>query len=294
MNQFADTAVFCVVVREGSFTAAAATLGLSKGAVSKFVRRLEAQLGVRLLNRTTRRLSLTEAGEAFYGRAARALAELSEAEQEVSEHADRPRGQLRVSAPTFYGAEILSGRLADFHRRYPEIGVELVLDNRMVNLVEERFDVAVRISAPRDSSLVMRKLHDIPTVACASPDYLKRHGHPRNPEELARHECLIYTIDPRPHEWTFVRLDGSQYAVAVHGRFHFNDDHVIRQAALDGLGILRMPKLFVQDALTRGALQQLWPDQAAPDLTLALVYPSRHTLPAKVRAFVDFMVQSTA
>lgn len=294
MKPLTDTAVFCEVVRQGSFTAAAAALHLSKGAVSKFVSRLEAQLGVRLLNRTTRRLTLTQAGEIFHARASRALAELQEAEREVSEHADRPRGHLRISAPTFYGAEVLAAHLAQFHARFPDISLELTLDNRMVDLVQERFDVAIRIAAPRDSSLVMRKLSDVPIVTCASPAYLRRCGRPMRPDQLPRHQCLIYTLDSRPQEWTFVRPDGRHYSVAVDGPFRFNDDHVIRRAALDGLGILRMPKLFVEDALQRGDLQQLWPDSAAPRLALAAVYPSRRDLPTKVRTFVDFMVERSA
>lgn len=291
MEPQSDTAVFVRVVEEGSFTAAAEALELSKGAVSKYVSRLEARLGARLLNRTTRRLTLTEAGEVLYRRASRALAELSDAEQEVSEHAGRPRGQLRVSAPAFYGAEILSRHLSEFHRRYPDISLELSLENRLVDLVEERFDVAVRMSAPKDSSLVMRKLADIPVVMCASPDYLRRHGKPQVPEDLRNHECLIYTLSPRPHEWIFFSKAGQRFAVTVRGSFRFNDDHAQRQAALDGLGILRMPKLFLDDAIERGELVQLFPDEASPNVTLAVVYPSRHELPTKVRVFVDYLAE---
>lgn len=287
-----DTAAFCRVVEAGSFTAAAEALGLSKGAVSKYVSRLEARLGVRLMNRTTRRLTLTEAGEAFYRRAARALEELGAAEQEVTDQADRPRGHLRVSVPTFYGAEILSRRLGAFHHRYPDISLELVMENRFVDLVEERFDVAVRMSAPRDSSLVMRKLAEIPVVICASPDYIARCGRPERPEDLREHECLIYTVAPRPHEWVMASRRGPRYTVAVDGSIRTNDDHTIRQAAKDGCGILRMPRLFVQDALDAGELIQLWPDGTSPGVTLALVYPSRHELPAKVRAFVEFMAEA--
>lgn len=291
MDSISDTAVFCRVVELGSFTAAAEALNLSKGAVSKYVSRLEARLGVRLLNRTTRRQTLTEAGERFYGRVSQALAELSDAESEVAEQAERPRGHLRVSAPTFFGAEILSPRLGDFRRRYPDVSLELVLSNRLVDLVEERFDVAIRMSAPADSSLVMRKLADIPLVICAAPSYIERYGRPRVPEELREHECLIYTQAPRPWEWTLVSRDGQRATMAVRGGLRINDDHTLRQAALDGCGIVRMPKLFLADAIDRGDLVQLWPDAYCPGVTLALVYPSRRALPTKVRAFVDYIAQ---
>jgi DNA-binding transcriptional LysR family regulator len=292
VREMTDSEVFCTVADRGSFTKAAEALELSKGAVSKYVARLETRLGTRLLNRNTRRLSLTEAGEVFYRRASGALAELREVERDVAERGRVPTGYLRISAPTFYGAEILSRQLAGFHRAFPEISVDLVLENRIVDLVDERFDAAIRIAAPIDSSLVMRKLTDIPLVTCASPDYLARQGRPDAPEDLSDHECLIYTTAPRPHEWSYLSEKGP-YTVTVRGRFHLNDDHVIRQAAIDGLGIVRMPKLFLRELLDRGALVQLWPDDRAASLALAVVYPSRRELPAKVRAFTDFMVNLT-
>lgn len=291
MEAISDTAVFLRVVEEGSFTAAAGALELSKGAVSKYVSRLETALGARLLNRTTRRLTLTEAGRAYYDRASRALADLREAAEEVSEKAGSPRGHLRVAAPPFYAAEILSRRLCEFHRRFPDITVELLLDNRLVDLIEERVDVAVRMSAPQDSSLVMRKIADIPLVVCASPAYVERHGRPSAPGELSDHQCLIYTVPARAHQWTFVDPDGRHYSVTVRGRFELNDDHTMRQLAFDGLGIVRMPRLFVQDALDQGRLIQLWPDEVSPQVTFAAFYPSRSGLPSKARAFVDFLLE---
>lgn len=288
MEASSDTAVFVRVVEEGSFTAAANSLALSKGAVSKYVSRLEKRLGARLLNRTTRRLTLTEVGEAFYRRASQALAAMREAEREVAEFAGKPRGHLRVSAPTLYGAEVLSRHLCTFRRRYPDISLELALENRLVDLVRERIDVAIRMSAPKDSSLVMRRLADIPIVTCASPEYVDEHGRPRTPAELRGHDCVIYTLASRMHEWIFYDENRQPYAVPVRGRFHTNDDLAMRQAGLDGFGILRMPKLFVQAAIGAGRLIQLWPDDAGPGVPLTAVYPSRRELPAKVRVFVDF------
>lgn len=291
MESLSDTAVFVRVVEEGSFTAAAASLGLSKGAVSKYVSRLEEALGARLLNRTTRSLTLTEVGRDFHERAFRALEELQEAAEEVSERAGSPRGHLRVAAPPFYASEILSRHLHRFHQEYPDITVELMLDNRLIDLVEERVDVAVRMSAPEDSSLVMRKIADIPLVGCASPAYIERHGRPKHPRELSDHQCLIYTVSPRPHQWPFIGEDGSQYSVAVHGPFELDDDHTMRQLAFDGLGIIRMPRLFLQDALDEGRLVQLWPEDWSTRVTFATLYPSRTGLPAKARAFVDFVFE---
>jgi len=291
MEQISDAAVFVRVVEDGSFTAAAASLNLSKGAVSKYVSRLESAIGARLLNRTTRSLTLTEAGTEFYARASRALAELREAAEEAREHADNPRGHLRVAAPPFYASEILSPQLHEFHRRFPDITVELLLDNRLIDLIEKRVDVAVRMSAPEDSSLVMRKIADIPLVECASPAYIERHGKPRVPRELSEHACLIYTASPRPHQWTFVGEDGQPYSVSVNGFFELDDDHTMRQLAFDGLGIIRMPKLFLQDAIDRGCLLPLWPEGVSSKVTFATLYPSRSGLPAKARAFVDFVFE---
>lgn len=204
MEPISDAAVFVRVVEEGTFTAAAASLDLSKGAVSKYVSRLEESLGARLLNRTTRSLTLTEAGKDYYERAARALAELREAAEEVTEHAGSPRGHLRVAAPPFYASEILARHLCEFHRQFPDITLELLLENRLIDLVEQRVDVAIRMSAPEDSTLVMRKFADVPLVVCASPGYIERAGRPLVPRDLSAHQCLIYTVSPRPHQWPFV------------------------------------------------------------------------------------------
>jgi len=286
-----DMVVFCRVVEAGSFTAAGDALSLSKGAVSKAVSRLESALGVRLLHRTTRRQTLTEAGAAFHARAGQAIEALEEAARDVSEHADRPRGHLRISAPTFFGAEILSRHVGEFRRRFPEIMLEVVHSNRFVDLVRERFDAAIRISAPVDSTLVMRTLAEVPMVFCAAPAYLRRNGRPDSPAQLSDHECIIYTGSAKPREWTALDVGGQALTVAVNGGLHTNDDHTLRRAAIDGCGIVRMPRLFLRDAIASGELEQIWPDSAAPPVTLAVVYPSRRELPGKVRAFVDFLVE---
>ena len=290
MTPVSDIAVFVSVVEEGTFTAAAEALDLSKGAVSKYVSRLEKRLGARLLNRTTRRVTLTEIGEAFYGRAARALADLGSAAARVSEQAGSPRGHLKVTAPALYGAEVLTRRLCDFRRRYPGITLDLNFDNRLVDLVAERVDVAIRMSAPEDSSMVMRRIADIPLVAAASPAYLEKKGRPARPEDLRDHDCVIYTLSSRPHEWPFVNADGQRYTVHVEGQLAINDDLAMRQFALDGLGIVQMPRILLQGALERGELVPLWDEAECATVTFAVLYPSRYELPAKVRLFVDWLV----
>lgn len=285
-----DIQVFSRVVQCGSFTAAGDSLTISKGAVSKAVTRLESDLGIRLLHRTTRRLSLTDAGERFHARTKPVLEALTEAIREAREQGSRPRGHLRVSAPAFFGAGILSHLVGVFHQRYPEITLELRYTNRFVDLVAERFDAAIRIAAPTDSSLVMRSLGTIPMVFCASPSYLEQHGRPAQALQLSAHQCLIYTGSPRPYEWPVGGLQGNAHRVAVNGPLISNDDETLRQAAMDGVGIVRMPKLFLEDAISDGRLIQLWPDNCAPSVTLAVVFPSGRELPAKVRAWIDFLV----
>lgn len=291
MDQLSDTAAFCRVVETGSFTAAAAVLSLSKGAVSKHVARLETRLGVRLLHRTTRRQSLTEAGEAFYRRAVSALEEIAEAERAAAEHAARAHGHLRISVPSFFGAEILSRHIGAFRRRHPDVTLEIGHTNRLVDLLEERVDLAVRMSAPKDSALIMRKLVSIPIAVCAAPSYLAQHGRPQTIEALSEHTCLLYSLMQRPHEWPMLTAEGRYAPVAVGGGLASDSDHTLRQAALDGCGIVRMPKLFLAEALERGDLVQLFDDEATPGVTLAAVYPSRRALPAKTRAFIDFLVE---
>ncbi|MGB0514909.1 MAG: substrate binding domain-containing protein, partial [Wenzhouxiangellaceae bacterium] len=181
--------------------------------------------------------------------------------------------------------------IGEFRRRYGEITLEIKHSNRFVDLVEERFDAAIRISAPLDSSLVMRKLAVIPMVFCASPEYLLRRGRPRTPADLRDHDCLIYTGSARPQEWQVLGADGRPEGIAVNGGLRTDNDHTLRQVALDGGGIVRMPRLFLNEELRNGRLVQLWPDDIALPVTLAVVYSSRRDLPRKVRAFIDFLVE---
>lgn len=291
MEILSDLAVFVRVVELGSFTAAADDLEISKAVVSKYVGRLEQELGARLLQRTTRRLTLTEAGEGFYRRTAAALAEVDEARREVAQLSAAPRGSLRVSAPVYLGATLLAPLLVEFRRRYPEITLDIDLSNRLVDLVKERFDVAVRISSLGDSSLVARKLAPCPQVVCAAPVYLERRGVPQVPADLRAHDCLIYGLDRVPHEWRLRPRKGRWVAVTVRGPLRCNNDHMLKQATVDGLGLRQFPRPFVEAELKDGRLVEVLRDYESPPLGIYAVFAARQHLPPKVRAWVDFLAE---
>lgn len=295
--ELSDIAVFRRVVEAGSFTAAAASLEVSKAAVSKYVSRLEAALGTRLLQRTTRRLTLTEAGAAYFARAAQALGELDAANEELAAMSGEPRGHLRVSAPGYLGAVHLAPLLGAFLKAHPAITLDLDLSNRLVDLVQERFDVAIRITAHADSSLVARMIAPCPTVVGATPEYLARRGTPRHPSDLIDHECLIYGLMRSPHEWRFRRRArrggagrGRWTAVSVQGALRCNDDIALKQWLLEGLGIRMFPRFFVERELRRGEVVELLPEWEPPMLSISAMFATRQHLAPKVRAFVDFLV----
>ena len=291
MNSATDIAVFVRVAELGSFTRAADALEVSKAAVSKYVNRLEQRLGARLMHRTTRRLTLTEAGEALYGRSAAALAELGEAENDVAQLTGKPRGLLRVSAPTYFGSTTLAPHLKEFRARYPEIKLDLDLSDRLVDLVKERFDIAVRISAMHDSSLVATRLAPCPTALVASPAYLRRHGTPKAPADLASHEGLGYSILRTPNEWRFRAPKGRWVTITVHSTIRCNNDFALKQFALDGLGIVFFPRFFVENELKGGKLVQLLEEFPGPELAINAVYETRRHLLPKLRSFLDFLIE---
>ena len=294
VNNLSDISLFVVVIERGGFTAAADHLDLSKGAVSKAVTRLEQSLGVRLLHRTTRRHTLTEAGELLFRRASSAMDELNAVTAEVSGLGGRPRGRLRVTAPVHYGEAHLAPLLADFHAAFPEIRIELDLSNQRVDLVRERFDVALRITEPRDSTLIARPLKLVRTVTCASPAYLERHGAPDAPAQLTDHACLTYTLDRTPSVWHYRRDAGRWLSVNVDGPFRCNNDGMLLRAGLDGIGLLHMPDLFVARYLADRSLVRVLEAYETPELRLAAVFPTRANLAGKVRAFVDFVAERHA
>ena len=291
MSDLAAMAVFARDVEEESFSAAARLLGLSKSAVSKQVARLEDRLGVRLLHRTTRRLSLTEEGATFFRGCQRALAEAEAAESAVTHLAAAPRGTLKVNAPMSFGVAHLSPLIPAFMARFPDLKVELELNDRLVDLVEEGFDVGVRITRLQDSSLIARRLAPSRNVICAAPDYLRARGSPEAPEALAGHDCLLYSYTTEGRVWR-LRSAAGRRQVTVRGRLLANNGEALRDAALQGLGVARLPTFIVGDALRQGHLLRLltdWSDER--ESGVYAVYPASRNLAPKVRVFVDFLVE---
>ena len=292
MREQSDIAVFVRVVELGSFTKAADALEISKAAVSKYVNRLEQRLAARLLHRTTRRLALTEAGQALFSRSAAALAELTEAENDVAQLTGKPRGMLRVTAPTYFGVTVLAPHIKAFRAEYPEVTLDLDLSDRLVDIVKERFDLAVRISAMHDSSLVATRLAPCPTALVASPAYLRRRGTLKSPADLADHEGIGYSIVKTPNEWRLRGVKGRSVTVTVRSTIRCNNDFALKQLALDGLGIAFFPRFFVEAELASGKLVQLLPDFPGPELSINAVYETRRHLLPKVAAFLGFLKEN--
>lgn len=289
MQNLTDIAIFVKVVELSSFTAAADALEMSQPVVSKAVTRLEEKLGARLLNRTTRRLSLTEAGAELYRRSGSALREIENAELEIARFQTEPRGTLRVSAPMSFSILQLGPAIQTFMDRYPGVTVELHMDDRRVDLVEEGFDVAIRIANLRDSNLVARKIAPTRQVICASPAYLAKHGTPERPEDLLEHNCILYSLLSTPREWRLVDPEGQEHVVPVNGTLHSNNGLVNRAAAIAGGGVLLLPTFYLGDQLRSGELKPVLCKFKPREIAVYAVYPERRNLMPKVRAFIDFV-----
>lgn len=289
LNAFA---VFVAVAEAGGFTAAARELRVSKSAVSKSVSELERRLGVRLLNRTTRRLSLTEAGRRFLDGCRLALAAAEAAERDAGALAATPRGLLRVNAPVTFGLRHLSALVPEFMARYPDIAVEIDLIDRRVDLVEEGYDVAVRIGALVDSTLVARRLADNRYAVCAAPSYLAAQGRPLRPEDLAAHDCLIYSYQSSGRIWRFAGPRGRARKVRVNGSLVANNGDLLLDACRAGRGICLSPTFMCAEDLAAGRLVPVLADWTPlPGSGIyALFHESRNLVP-KVRVFVDFLVE---
>lgn len=288
LDDLVSLALFARVVEAGSFTAAARAVGLSKSAVSARVARLEDRLGARLLHRTTRRLSLSQAGAALYERAARMVAAANDA-AELAEGASRePRGRLRISAPVTLAQMFLGPVLAEFLRAQPSVQIDLDASDRMVDLVAEGFDLAVRIANLRDSSLVARKLATDRLVVVGSPSYLARAGTPRSVADLAQHNCLRYAQVSGSAEWGFRGFE--RVRQVVEGNLVVSDGTVLREAAAAGLGLAVLPAFMVAAELASRRLVPVLEELPRREIGIFAVYPHRRNVPAKVRAFVDFLV----
>lgn len=289
MDRLAALEAFVKVAETRSFSLAARRLKASKSAISRQVSALEAELGARLFHRTTRSLALTEAGARYLERVSRVLTDLAEADESVSAMQAVARGRLRVNAPMSFGFLHLAPALKEFCALYPQVELDLVMNDRFVDLVEEGFDVAVRIAALQDSSLVARRIAPIRLVVCASPDYVTQRGAPLTPRDLAGHDCLLNSNIPGAQEWRFQNPGGKPFSVQVSGKLAINNGDALRVAALNGLGLTVLPTFIVGRDLQSGALLSLLSEYVPQELALHAVYPHPRHLSPKVRAFVDFI-----
>ncbi|MGH8062571.1 MAG: LysR family transcriptional regulator [Pseudoxanthomonas sp.] len=282
---------FLAVVRAGSFVAAADATGLSKAAVSRQVAELEAHLGVRLLHRTTRRLSLTDDGQRFHARASELIGLIEELEAETASSGGEATGLLRINAPLTFGNLHLAPLWPRFTAAHPNVSLDITLNDRVVDLVEEGYDLAIRITNLPSSQLVSRRLASTRIVLCASPGYLAAHGNPIHPRELAGHQVISYSYWTGGDDWRFSR-EGVEALVRVKPRIHTNSGDTCRAAALDDQGIILQPDFLVGPDLKQGALVELMPEYRSITLGIHAVYASRKHLPMKTRRLVDFLVES--
>ncbi len=292
MDRFENTRVFAAVVEAGNFTAAAERLGISRAAASKHVLQLEERLSARLLNRTTRRVSVTEAGRAFYEQCRRILADLEEAERSAGELHNEPRGELRIIAPTNFGLAEIGAAITDLVLAYPRLRINLTLNDRVTDPIEEGYDIAISVGRPRgtSSSLIARKLNTSRRILCAAPDYLARRGTPRLPEDLAQHACLTYSYLDTPDEWHLIGHDGER-VVKISGPIVTSHREVLKTATVRGLGIAYGPVIFFRDDLKAGRVIEVLPKFKLPEATIYAVYPVGQQRSAKVLAFNDFMTR---
>lgn len=293
MDRFSGMSVFVRVVETGSFSAVARELNTSQPTISKQVAALEALLGVNLLTRSTRHLTLTEVGADYYERCLRILAELEAAEASARHLRSAPVGRLRVAIPVSFGKLCIVPRLHRFLARYPDIQMDLLLNDRFVDLVEEGVDLAVRLGELADSSLVARPLGRSDRLLVASPAYLKAHGAPREPQALKRHNCIVYSQAQSGAQWRFHGPDGPT-VIQVRGNIQVNNGEAMLELASNGVGLALAPRWLLGEHLQRGSLQALLSEHRPPQLQIHALYPQNRHLPSKVRCFVDFLREEFA
>ena len=287
MDQLASMTAFVRASELGGFAPAATAMGISPTMVGLHVRALENRLGSRLLNRTTRRQSLTEVGRLYYERCRQILADIEDADQTATQLRAAPRGRLRVNAPVSYGVHALTPVLTEYLAVYREVEVELAVNNRVIDLVDEGFEVAFRVGVLPDSSLVARPLAPYRLVICAAPAYLAEHGEPRKPEDLLRHNCMTFERWGAPRHWSFANGEN----VEVSGNFRTDSGESLRVAARRGLGIIQQPSVLVDEEIAQGTLVRILADHDMPALPIHLVYlPDRRPTP-KLRTFIDFVLE---
>lgn len=291
MDTLSRMRAFVDVVEAEGFSAAARKVGKSKALLSKYVRELEDELGALLLNRTTRQLSLTEAGHTYYARAVELLRDVEDLAESVRDSSGDVRGRVRLSAPRTFADAPVGQSLIDFAKAHPDITLEINLDDRFVDLVEEGFDLAIRITKLSDSSLIAKRLAPFRVVLCASPELVAAHGEPKSPQDLTHLPCIVDTNSRYRQNWPFRDEDGEIVNVPVTGRIEVNSPMTARAAAISGLGFAILPDFIADPEVEAGRLVPLLQDNAANGAGIYAIYPHRRYLPAKVRAFVDYLAR---
>jgi DNA-binding transcriptional LysR family regulator len=294
MDKLRAYEVFVTVVARGSFARAADALDTSPANVTRYVNELEAHLGARLLNRTSRKLSLTESGQGLYERARGVLEDVAEAEAIASAKAVQARGRLRINAPVSFGIRHLAPLWPNFMQRHPEVELDVALADRVIDIVEEGFDMAIRISRGGSQAHAARKLASSRNLVCASPGYLLRHPAPKVPADLAQHACLGYTYAHTADEWHLNAADGTPHMVKVRYAMHTNNGDTARAAAIAGMGVIWQPSFLVGEDLRAGRLVELLPGYRMADIDILAVYASRRHLSAKVRVMIDYLAEAFA
>lgn len=290
MQDISAIPVFVAIIENGSFSKAAEQLGITKSAVSKRITALEANLGVKLLYRSTRKLSLTEAGERYFQYAQEALHAAQQAKNAVTELQGIAKGTLRVSAPMSFGRLHLAPVIPVFLKQYPQVNMQLDMNDTWSDVIAEGFDIAIRGGQLSDSSLVARKLAPIRSILCASPDYLQKYGTPKLPQELIKHNCILYSYHTVVNEWQFINNDEME-TVRVKGNYQVNNSEALKESLIQGLGIGRLPTFVAGTDLKTGKLQPILNEYLMPEKAIYAVFPERQYLPQKVRVFIDFLVQ---
>ena len=287
-----DMILFVQVVEEGSFSKVAEKLSLTNSVVSKRIARLEENLNTQLLYRTTRKLSLTDAGRTLYNKAKIAKSAFQDAENAVTGYGEDMKGHIRITMPVVSANFIFSESIAEFCKQHPEVSVELQITNRLVDLIEEGFDLALRTAVLEDSSLIARRLIDSQWIICATPAYLKQHGTPQTPEQLQNHECLVYKFDNTANSTWPLYIDGKEQLISVHGRFHSNHLSAIKQAALSDLGIAFLPQVLIYEEIQKNTLTQILQCFTSKKLGLYAVYPKARQPDQKLKLLVAHLRDS--
>lgn len=291
MDKFLEMKVFASVVDEGSFVGATERLQMSKAAVSRYVSELEGRLSVRLLNRTTRRLSMTPEGEVFYARCKTLLELLDEAESELTSKAGEAQGTVKINVPVTFGNMHLAPLWGAFIERHPKVELDVVLSDRVVDLVDEGFDLAIRIARLPSSTLISRKLASTRMVLCATPRYVRKHGKPKAPADLAHHKVLAYTYLATKDEWEFEGPDG-RVTIKTRPAMYSNSGDTCRAVALSHQGVILQPTFLIGEDLRSGALVELMPGYQSLELGIYAVYPSRKHMLPKARLLIDYLVEA--